>query len=80
MTSLLPLAAPMTDPVPAPNDVTAGWIGATVFVLLILAVVFLSFSLVKQLRKAKEAADAGVYGDPDEDVSERSQDSGAEGR
>ena len=32
--------------------------------LLILAVVFLAFSLTKQLRKAREARDAGVYGDP----------------
>lgn len=61
MTRLLPLA----DPVPNDNDVVAGWIGASVFVLLILAVVFLSFSLVKQLRKAQASADAGVYGEED---------------
>ena len=38
-----------------------------IFILLIAAVVFLGFSLVKQLRKAQAAEDAGVYGhDPDE--------------
>jgi hypothetical protein len=30
---------------------------------MILAVVVISFSLVKQLRKAQAAKDAGVYGD-----------------
>ena len=34
--------------------------------LLIAAVVFLSFSLVKQLRKAQAAQDAGVYDEPAE--------------
>ena len=33
---------------------------------LVLAVVFLGFSLVKQLRKAQAAEDAGVYGHNDE--------------
>ena len=52
------------DPVPEANDVTAGWIAALVFVFLILAVVFLARSFVKQLRKAQAAREAGVYGDP----------------
>ena len=51
------------DPVPEANDVTAGWIAAIVFAFLIIAVVFLGRSLVKQLRKAQAAQDAGVYGD-----------------
>jgi hypothetical protein len=51
------------DPVPAANDVTAGWLAALVFVFLIAAVVFLARSLVKQLRKAQAAQDAGVYGE-----------------
>ena len=34
-----------------------------VFLLLVAAVVLLGFSLVKQLRKAQAAKDAGVYGD-----------------
>jgi Na+-driven multidrug efflux pump len=52
------------DPVPEANDVTAGWIAALVFAFLIVAVVFLARSFVKQLRKAQAAREAGVYGDP----------------
>ena len=48
---------------PEPEDVKAGWIALVVFLLLGAAVVFLGFSLVKQLRKAQAAKDAGVYGD-----------------
>ena len=51
---------------PEPDDVVAGPLGALVFVLLIGAVVFLGFSLRKQLRKAEAAKDAGVYDEPDE--------------
>jgi hypothetical protein len=51
------------DPVPKDDDVVAGGWGALMFVLLIAAVVFLAFSLTKQLRKAQAAKDAGVYGD-----------------
>ena len=60
---LLPLAD-NPDPVPAKEDVTAGWVALLVFVFLILAVVVLARSFVKQLRKAQAARDAGVYGDP----------------
>jgi hypothetical protein len=49
------------DKVPEDDDVVAGGWGAAIFVLLILAVVFLAFSFVKQLRKAQAAKDAGVY-------------------
>lgn len=51
------------DPVPEAHDVTAGWIAAAVFVFLIVAVVFLGRSLVRHLRKAQAAQDAGVYGE-----------------
>jgi hypothetical protein len=57
------LVADNPDPVPEADDVTAGWIAALVFVFLIVAVVFLARSLVKQLRKAQAAREAGVYGD-----------------
>jgi len=56
----------LADEAPDPEDVTAGWPGLLVFLLLIAAVVFLGFSLVKQLRKAQAAKDAGVYDEPDE--------------
>jgi membrane protein implicated in regulation of membrane protease activity len=48
---------------PAPEDVKAGWVALVVFLLLALAVAFLGWSLVKQLRKAQAAKDAGAYGD-----------------
>jgi hypothetical protein len=67
------LATLLADQAPAPEDVTAGWTALLVFLLLIAAVVFLGFSLVKQLRKAQAAKDAGVYGDePEEPASGRS--------
>ena len=53
----------LTDPTPAADDVKAGWTAFAVFILLALAVAFLGWSLVKQLRKAQAAKDAGVYGD-----------------
>ena len=63
--ALLPFAdGSNPDPVPAENDVTAGWTALLVFVGLIVAVVVLGVSLAKQLRKARAARDAGVYGDP----------------
>ena len=51
---------------PEPEDVKAGWTAFAVFLLLGAALVFLMFSMVKQLRKAQAAKDAGVYGEPDE--------------
>jgi hypothetical protein len=57
------LVADNPDPVPEANDVTAGWVAGLVFVFLIVAVALLGRSLVKQLRKAQAAQDAGVYGD-----------------
>ncbi len=50
----------------------AGWTAFAVFLLLGVALVFLMFSMVKQLRKAQAAKDAGVYGDTDtEDAADR---------
>jgi len=56
----------LTDPAPAPEDVKAGWPALLIFLALAVAVVILGFSLVKQLRKAQSAKDAGVYGDSPE--------------
>ncbi|HEX8780866.1 MAG TPA: hypothetical protein VF728_06835 [Nocardioides sp.] len=75
---LVASALRLTDEGPAPEDVKAGWTAFVVFLLLILAVVVLAFSLVKQLRKAQAAKDAGVYGDqpgdPDGDPTGRPAD------
>jgi len=73
--ALLVLLLPLVDspdPTPADKDVTAGWTALLVFAGLIIAVVILAFSFVKQLRKAQAAREAGVYGDPpaSEDASE----------
>ena len=54
------------DQAPKDEDVKAGWTAFVLFLLLIGAVVALAFSLVKQLRKAQAAEDAGVYGSDDE--------------
>lgn len=53
----------LVDETPKPTEVKAGWTAFVIFLLLVAAVVFLAFSLVKQLRKAQAAKDAGVYGD-----------------
>lgn len=53
----------VVDEGPEPEDVKAGWTALVLFLLLCAAVAFLGFSLVKQLRKAQAAKDAGVYGD-----------------
>jgi hypothetical protein len=60
------LVVSFADKSPKPEDVKAGWGAFALFLLLVAAVVFLSFSLVKQLRKAQAAKDAGVYDDPAE--------------
>ena len=60
------LVTVFAEQAPEPEDVTAGWLGLLVFLLLIAALAFLGFSLAKQLRKAQAAKDAGVFDDPDE--------------
>lgn len=67
------------DPVPEAEDVKAGWLAFGVFIALILAVTFLGFSLVKQLRKAQASKDAGVYGDEPvaDQAAERDEDAQA---
>lgn len=54
------------DQVPEEKDVKAGWIAFVVFACLVGAVVFLGFSLSKQLRRVEASAKAGVYGPVDE--------------
>jgi len=61
--SLLVRVTDQIEKGPEPEDVKAGWIALVVFLGLAAAVVLLAFSLVKQLRKAQAAKDAGVYGD-----------------
>ncbi len=63
--NVLPLVLTFADNMPDEKDVTAGWMAFAVFVLLIVAVGFLGWSLTKQLRKAQAAEDAGLYGHDD---------------
>lgn len=56
---------------PAPEDVKAGPVALTIFLLLALAVAFLGWSLTRQLRKAQAAKDAGAYGDAPVDSVEK---------
>ncbi|MGI8523206.1 MAG: hypothetical protein ACR2K3_07830 [Nocardioides sp.] len=64
MLQLIVLAA-ASDPVPADNDVKAGWVALVLVLLLCAAVALLMFSFVKQMRKVRDADAAGVYDDPD---------------
>jgi len=49
------------DKVPEEEDVKAGWAAFALFGALILAVVFLGFSLTKRLRNAQRAEEEGLY-------------------
>jgi len=53
----------LTDPVPTDNQVKAGPAAAIVFILLLVAVGALGFSLRRQFKKIQAAKEAGVYGD-----------------
>ena len=66
------------DKTPKDEDVKAGWTAFVLFLLLIGAVVVLGFSLVKQLRKAQAAEDAGVYGSDEPADSDSDSDAEAE--
>ncbi|HSX67289.1 hypothetical protein [Nocardioides sp.] len=44
------------------DKITAGWIGALVIALLIVATVLLFWSFTRQLKKTNAAQQAGVYG------------------
>ncbi len=58
MSTLWTVFLPLVEQGPDPADVKPGWLGFAVFLLLAAAVVFLAFSFVKQLRKAKTHFDA----------------------
>ena len=50
-TLVVPLIARLAEEGPDPEDVKAGWLGFTVFLLLAAAIAFLGFSLRKHLRR-----------------------------
>ena len=49
---------------PKPSEVKAGPLGFAVWMFMVVAVVFLGWSLTRQLRKAQANRDAGAFGDP----------------
>ena len=53
----------LTDEVPDPEDVKAGWGALAIFALMALAVALLGWSLFRQLRKVEHGRATGVYGD-----------------
>ena len=53
----------LADKVPTDDEIGAGWGYLVLFLLLAAAVTFLGFSLAKHLRKARENAEHGVFGD-----------------
>ena len=57
---LLPLLVlPSKDPVPAPDDVKAGWVAFAVFIALGVAVALLGISLSRHLRTVRANAERG---------------------
>jgi len=64
MVALWAAMAPLAEEVPDPNDVKPGWIGFTVVVVLMVAVVLLWLSFRKQLRKVnfEEPSEDGENG------------------
>ena len=61
----------LDDPTPKPSGPALTSVGFAMWIFMIIAVVVLAFSLVKQLRKAQAAKDAGLYGDEPVDRSEK---------
>ena len=59
--SVLPQILSFVDEVPEADDVKAGWVAFAIFIGLILAVAFLGWSLIRQLRKVDAAEEAGLY-------------------
>ncbi len=57
------------DPTPEDSEVVAGPLGFAVWIFMILAVVVIGFSLVRQLRRAQANKDAGLFGDEPVDRS-----------
>ncbi|HET9422082.1 MAG TPA: hypothetical protein VFO49_13165 [Nocardioides sp.] len=71
--TLVSLVVWVVEQAPEDEDVVAGWTAFAIFGLLIAAVIFLGFSLTKQLRKVDQAEAAGLY-----DPSDRKKPSKAE--
>ena len=56
----------LVDKTPADKDVKAGWGAFGIFLALAVAVAFLGWSLVRQLKKTERNAEKGVFGEDDQ--------------
>jgi hypothetical protein len=56
--------AVLVDKVPSDDEIGAGVGYLVVFLLLVVAVVFIGWNMNKQLRKTRANAERGVFGDP----------------
>ncbi|MEX0428956.1 hypothetical protein AB3X52_15115 [Nocardioides sp. DS6] len=66
---------------PKDDDVVAGWMAFLIFILLIVAVALLGWSLTRQFKKVRAAQEAGVFGEderPSRIEADRPDDEGAE--
>ncbi|RJS45275.1 hypothetical protein [Nocardioides cavernaquae] len=61
---------PLAESVPKDEDVVAGWLGFFVLFGLIIATALLLWNFTRQIKKAKAANDAGVYGSDQDDTPE----------
>jgi hypothetical protein len=52
------------DPTPSADNVTAGGLGAIVFLGLLIALILIGYFMSKQLKKAQAHKDANTYQDP----------------
>lgn len=62
-----------TDKTPKANDVVAGWLGFAVFMGLLIAVVLLSWSLSRHLKKVRANAEKGDVFDASDEKPRRTQ-------
>jgi hypothetical protein len=60
MNTLILTVATLATEGPKPADVKAGWTAFAVFLLLLLAVALLGWSLSRQLKKAQRNKEAGI--------------------
>ena len=60
VTNLVTSLVVLADGAPEPEDVKAGWTAFVVFLLLLVAVALLGWSLSRQLKKAERNKEAGI--------------------
>jgi hypothetical protein len=66
---LVQLVVMAADKSPEPEDVKAGWTAFAMFLIGLVVIGLLGWSLIRQLRKVETARKAGVYGPPEESTA-----------